>query len=303
VTSNPTILEKAISGGADYDTAIRHHVTSGVHHAEDLVFALALEDLVAAADLLRPVYKATRGTDRYVSVEVSPELAHDTEGTISAGRTLFTEADRPNFLIKMPGTQAGFVAVEELIASGVPVEPTLLAFAEHGVVCDLLQPDEAAADAILAQVSRTGVDIDDLADELQAKGAEVFSASWSALLTCIDTKERGVSGPQISGGGPAPDHDEQLLRRHRLPRCCVQQSGRLRCRRSRRQVRRLGQPLDALPAQHRIVLARGDPGHGGTHPCHRVGERHPHSGGRDQCLGRHTPGEGAVPADLALSPQ
>ena len=97
VISNPTILEKAISGGADYDTASRHHVTSGVHHAEDLVFALALEDLVAAADLLRPVYEVTRGTDRYVSVEVSPELAHDTEGTVSAGRLTLGSVGGPQW--------------------------------------------------------------------------------------------------------------------------------------------------------------------------------------------------------------
>jgi transaldolase len=314
VTSNPTILEKAISGSADYDDTIRAHLRAGRRDTQDLVFALALEDLAAAADLLRPVFDTSRGADGYVSVEVPPDLAHDTGGTVSAGRALIADAGRPNVLIKVPGTPPGLVAVEELIASGIPVnvtllfstahylaaaeaylrgierreaeglplpvgsvaslfvsrwdaaadatlpaelrsrlglavvqktyaaycdllasarwrrlaaggalpqkvlwaststknpdlpdtyylgrlaapatidtvpEPTLLAFAEHGIVCDLLQPDEAAADETLAQLAGAGVDLERLAEDLQAGGATAFSASWSALLACVDDK-------------------------------------------------------------------------------------------------------------------
>lgn len=296
VTSNPTILQRAISGSADYDDAIRARLGLGSKSAEDLVFALALEDLGAAADLLRPIFDATRGADGYVSVEVSPKLAHDAEGSVAAGRALFAAADRPNLMIKVPGTRPGAVAVEALVASGIPVnvtllfsaaqylhaaesylrgverrlaqglplpvgsvasmfvsrwdaaadprlpgelraklgiaaaqktyaaycrllasdrwrrlaaggalpqkvlwastatkdpslpdtyylgrlaapatidtvpEPTLLAFAEHGVVCDLLQPDEAAADEILARVAGAGVDVDGLPPTCKPRG-------------------------------------------------------------------------------------------------------------------------------------
>jgi transaldolase len=126
VTSNPTILQRAITGSADYDDAIRSHLDLGSKRAEDLAFALALEDLGAAADLLRPIFDATRGADGHVSVEVSPELAHHAEGTVTAGRGLFAAADRPNLMIKVPGTRPGLVAVEALIASGIPVNVTLL---------------------------------------------------------------------------------------------------------------------------------------------------------------------------------
>jgi len=314
LTSNPAILEKAISGSAEYDDAIREHLAAGVTSAEDLVFALALEDLVAAADLFRPVFDATGGVDGYVSVEVSPDLAHDAPGTVEAGKALFAEADRPNVLIKVPGTPEGLVAIEELIAEGIPVnvtllfstahylaaaeaflrgierrerggrppavgsvasvfvsrwdtnadprlpqdlhghlalatvqktyaayesllasarwqtlaaggaipqrllfaststkdpslpdtyylgrlaapgtidtvpEPTLLAFADHGVVCDLLPPDPVTADEVLAKVEAAGVDVDALAADLQADGAKAFSQAWATLFGCIGDK-------------------------------------------------------------------------------------------------------------------
>lgn len=106
VTSNPTILEKAISGSGDYDEAFASALVAGGDSAEALVFAVALEDLVAAADLLRPIFDASASRDGYVSVEVSPDLVDDTDGTVSAGRNLFAQADRPNVMIKVPGTPA-----------------------------------------------------------------------------------------------------------------------------------------------------------------------------------------------------
>jgi transaldolase len=319
VTSNPTILQKAISDGSNYDEAIRRHLAAGATDPEALVYTLALDDLVQAADLVRHVYDASGGADGFVSVEVSPTLAHDTAGTVAAGKALSAEAGRPNVLVKVPGTPEGVPAIEELIAAGVPVnvtllfstaqylaaaeayirglerramagepvaigsvasvfvsrwdaaadprlpadlhgklgiawvqktyaaycrlfasdrwqalaaqgalpqrplwaststkdpslpdtyylgrlaapdtidtvpEPTLLAFAEHGQVCDLLEPDEAAADEVFAQVSAAGVDIDALAADLQAKGVASFAASWSELLDGIAAKTRTLA--------------------------------------------------------------------------------------------------------------
>ncbi len=314
VTSNPTILEKAISGGSDYDEAIASALTSGQMRIEEIVFTVALHDLVAAADLLRATFDASGGTDGYVSVEVSPDLVDDAPGTIEAGRALFAQADRPNVLIKVPGTSAGLVAIEELIADGIPVnvtllfspshyenaakaylrgierrrvaglplavgsvasvfvsrwdaaadphlptdlqgrtalavmaqtlaryeeilsgahwrtlaelgalpqkllwastgtknpslpdtyylerlaargtintipEPTLLAFADHGVVGDLLAPDVNAALALLEQVNAAGVNIEALGTRLQTDAASAFQASWADLLACLERK-------------------------------------------------------------------------------------------------------------------
>lgn len=145
VTSNPSILERAIVEGDDYDDAIARHTRRGTTDAEGLAFALALDDLLAAADLLRPVFDATAGADGYVSIEVSPTLADDSAATITAGQSLFAVAGRPHVMIKVPGTPAGLVAVEELIAAGVPVNVTLL-----------FSPDQyrRAADAHLRGIER-----------------------------------------------------------------------------------------------------------------------------------------------------
>ena len=312
VTSNPSILAKAITEGDDYDKAIMANVARGVTDPEELVFALALEDLGEAADLLRPVFDATGGEDGYVSVEVSPTLAHDAGGTVAAGEALFAQAGRPNVMIKVPGTSAGFVAVEELIAKGIPVnitllfspghylgaadaylrglerrqreglplavgsvasvfvsrwdsaadaripkehrgklgvhmvqktyavykdllatdrwqklaaggaipqrplwaststkdpnlpdtyylgrlaapgsvdtvpEPTLLAFADHGSVAELLKPDFAHASKTISEVAEHGVDVELLAADLQAQGAAAFSESWASLLAQVE---------------------------------------------------------------------------------------------------------------------
>lgn len=314
VTSNPTILERAISGGSSYDDRIAESLAAGITDAQDLVFAVALRDLVAAADLLRPIFNASAGTDGFVSVEVSPDLVHDADATVAAGLALFAQADRPNVLVKVPGTTAGLVAIEELIAAGVPVnvtllfspehydaaaaaylrglerrraaglaltvasvasvfvsrwdaaadprlpanlqgqtaiavmrqtlaryhalldsdrwqalvaagaspqkvlwastgtknpelsdtyyverlavpgtidtipEATLLAFADHGSVGGLLEPDTPGAGALLAEVTAAGVDVDALATTLQVEGATSFQDSWADLLTCMQTK-------------------------------------------------------------------------------------------------------------------
>jgi transaldolase len=130
LTSNPTIFERAISGSTDYDDAIK--IRLGRHLSpEELFFELAIEDLAIAADLFRPVYDATDGADGFVSLEVSPTLAHDARRTIEEAGRLHAQAGRDNLLIKVPGTQAGAVAVEELIFAGVPVNVTLLFSTVH----------------------------------------------------------------------------------------------------------------------------------------------------------------------------
>src|SRR5271165_6485434 len=125
LTSNPTIFENAIKSSPTYDPAIRRKLAAG-ESSEDLFFELALEDLTRAADLFRPVHDRTNGVDGWVSLEVSPLLAHDTPTTIAAAKALFARADRPNLFIKIPGTREGLPAIEEAVFAGVPVNVTLL---------------------------------------------------------------------------------------------------------------------------------------------------------------------------------
>ena len=125
LTSNPTIFEHAVGQGNFYDKSITR--LAKLHDsAEELFFALALEDLTTAADLFRPVFDATAGLDGWVSLEVSPLLVDNAAGTIQAATELHAAANRPNLFIKIPGTVAGVEAIEESIFAGVPVNVTLL---------------------------------------------------------------------------------------------------------------------------------------------------------------------------------
>jgi transaldolase / glucose-6-phosphate isomerase len=127
VTSNPSIFGKAIGGSTDYDEAIGTFANDGADHEPLQVFeGLAIVDIQMAADALRPVYDATEGTDGFVSFEVEPRLARDAAGTIEAARHLWARIDRPNVLIKIPGTTEGLQAIEQSIADGINVNVTLL---------------------------------------------------------------------------------------------------------------------------------------------------------------------------------
>jgi transaldolase len=126
VTSNPTIFEKAMGAAAEYEPQLRDLVSSGVSDAKALYEQLAIEDIRGAAEVLRPVYLNTAGGDGYVSLEVSPHLAHDTEGTVAEGRRLFRAVGRENVMIKVPGSREGVPAIERLVAEGVNVNVTLL---------------------------------------------------------------------------------------------------------------------------------------------------------------------------------
>ena len=125
VTSNPSIFEKAITGSNDYDDAIRALALEG-KNVDQIYSALTVKDIQGVADLFRPVYDRLDGTDGYVSLEVSPRLAHNTAGTIADARRLWVAVARPNVMIKVPGTNEGLPAIQQLIGEGINVNITLL---------------------------------------------------------------------------------------------------------------------------------------------------------------------------------
>ncbi len=144
VTSNPSIFEKAIAGSDDYDPDLRRLVDAGKSVGE-IYEALAFEDIRRAADFLHPVYEKTDGGDGFVSLEVDPELAHDTGGTVEQARRLFAILNRPNLMIKVPATPAGIPAIETLIGEGINVNATLMFSMSHY---------EAVAEAYLAGLEK-----------------------------------------------------------------------------------------------------------------------------------------------------
>jgi transaldolase len=170
LTSNPTIFDHAIKNSADYDDAIKSKLAEG-KSGEKLFFELALEDLKQAADLFRPVYDRTCGVDGWVSLEVSPLLAHDTKSTIEAAKNLHAQARCPNLFIKIPGTPEGLPAIEEAIFAGVPVNVTLL-FSDQQYV--------AAANAFMRGIERrieAGLKPD------VASVASIFISRWDVAVT------------------------------------------------------------------------------------------------------------------------
>jgi transaldolase len=169
LTSNPTIFDQAIKNGSAYDAAIAAGSRKGLS-ADALFFELALEDLTRAADLFKPVHERTAGVDGWVSLEVSPVLAHDTAGTIAQAKELHARAGRANLFIKIPGTPEGLPAIEETIFAGVPVNVTLLFSADHYV---------AAANAYLRGIERriaAGLPPD------IASVASVFMSRWDVAV-------------------------------------------------------------------------------------------------------------------------
>lgn len=126
LTSNPAIFQKAIAGSTDYDTALAVLIGQGIDAPQALFEQLAIEDIRMAADAFAAMYRDSRAADGYVSLEVSPHLAMDAEGTVAEGRRLWHAVDRPNLMIKVPGTWPGMQAIEQLIADGINVNVTLL---------------------------------------------------------------------------------------------------------------------------------------------------------------------------------
>ena len=170
LTSNPTIFDHAIKNSSEYDDAIKSKLAEG-KSGEKLFFELALEDLKQAADLFRPVYDRTCGVDGWVSLEVSPLLAHDTKSTIEEAKNLHAQARCPNLFIKIPGTPEGLPAIEEAIFAGVPVNVTLL-FSDEQYV--------AAANAFMRGIERrieAGLKPD------VASVASIFISRWDVAVT------------------------------------------------------------------------------------------------------------------------
>jgi transaldolase len=125
VTSNPTIFHKAIASSNDYDSALKPLAAAGLN-AEVIFWELAVEDIQAAADLFRPLYDQTKGGDGYVSLEVNPYLAHDSEKTLSEAKRLWAKVARPNLMVKIPATVEGLSAIRDAIAAGININVTLI---------------------------------------------------------------------------------------------------------------------------------------------------------------------------------
>jgi transaldolase len=170
LTSNPTIFDHAIKNSAAYDGAIREKLSKG-RSGEALFFDLALEDITRAADLFRPIYDRTDGVDGWVSLEVSPLLAHDTASTLAAAKELHARAARPDLFIKIPGTKEGLPAIEEAIFAGIPINVTLLFSREQYV---------AAAEAFLRGVERR---IEAGLKPAVGSVASVFISRWDVAVT------------------------------------------------------------------------------------------------------------------------
>jgi transaldolase len=169
LTSNPTIFDHAIKNSTAYDAAIRAGLAKG-KAGEELFFDLALDDITRAADLFRPMHDRTDGVDGWVSLEVSPLLAHDTASTLQEAKNLFARAARSNLFIKIPGTKEGLPAIEEAIFAGIPVNVTLLFSREHYL---------AAAEAFLRGVERR---LSAGLDPNVGSVASVFISRWDVAV-------------------------------------------------------------------------------------------------------------------------
>jgi transaldolase len=170
LTSNPTIFDHAIRNSTDYDNDISQSA-SRTNRPEDSFFDLALADLTRAADLFQPVFAKTDGVDGWVSLEVSPLLAHDTNRTLAAARDLHHRGGKANLFIKIPGTAEGLPAIEAAISAGVPVNVTLLFSREHYI---------AAAEAYLRGVERR---IEAGLNPAVASVASLFISRWDVAIS------------------------------------------------------------------------------------------------------------------------
>ena len=192
VTSNPAIFHKAIAGSEDYDPQIKGLVAAGKDVAE-IYERLVVTDVRDACDVLRPVYDASEGVDGFVSLEVSPHLAHETEGTMLEARRLFQAVRRPNLLIKIPGAPEGIPAIEEMLYEGININITLL-FA--------IERYEAVAGAYLRALERR------LA---QGKGVNRLASVASFFLSRIDVLTDQLLGDLIKAK-PEPEAERLLGR-------------------------------------------------------------------------------------------
>ena len=183
LTSNPTIFDKAISGSSDYDQSLLDLARDGMD-TNEIYETLAIEDLQSAADMLRPTYDQTCGKDGYVSLEVNPHLAHNTEGTITEAKRLYKILNRPNVMVKIPATPEAIPAIHRLIGEGINVNVTLTFSLKtyrdvrHAYMAGLEDLDWSGGDlsdiASVASffVSRVDTVVDDLLDKSYQSGGE-----------------------------------------------------------------------------------------------------------------------------------
>ena len=224
LTSNPTIFDHAISKSTAYDHDIRAMTRSGVAR-EDLFFRLAIADLQQAADLFRPIHNRTAGVDGWVSLEVSPLLAYDTQQTVEAASSLHAAAARPNLFIKIPGTKEGVPAIEEAIFRGVPINVTLLFSREQYIasaeaymrglerrIASGLSTDvRSVASLFVSRLDKATMDKlpDNLRDRL---GIAIAQSTYAAYRDLLDFGT--LAAPGKLGGAPAT----APVRKHRHER-------------------------------------------------------------------------------------
>jgi transaldolase len=177
MTSNPTIFQHAIAGSSDYDDGLTR-LASSAKTDREVFETLAIEDVREAADVFRELYDTTEGQDGFVSLEVSPTLARDTEGSVNEARRLWKTVDRPNVMIKIPGTREGWPAIERCLSEGVNINITLLFSVEHYRVVA-----EAYLTALETRIAQ-GQSIDGL--------ASVASIFVSRVDTEVDKRTRGL---------------------------------------------------------------------------------------------------------------
>ncbi len=190
VTSNPAIFEKAIAGSHDYDEDLKQLIKSD-RSIEQIYEALAIKDITLATDTLRGVYDSTNGKDGYVSLEVSPELADQTEKTIAEARRLYENVNRPNVMIKVPATPAGLPAITELIGSGVNVNVTLIFGLEN------YKAVAAAYQAGLEKLAESGPTV--AGGHPIDKVASVASFFVSRVDTAVDKELEAVGDSELAG--------------------------------------------------------------------------------------------------------
>lgn len=225
VTSNPTIFQKAISGGNAYDAQIQEIVSKDpAIGVKELYEALAIEDIQNAADILQPVYERTNGRDGYVSLEVSPELAHDTEGTVAEAKRLFQTVSRPNLLIKIPATPEGLPAIAETIGAGINVNVTLIFSLQNYIdvanayIAGLEKLDEAGGDiSRIASVASFFVSrVDTLLDRLLAENGSPEAQQLQGKLAIANAKAAYLKFKEIFGS----ERFQQLAQKGaRVQRC------------------------------------------------------------------------------------
>lgn len=191
VTSNPAIFEKALAMGSEYDEQIRYLAEEGLT-AEEIYEAVAADDIQHAADVFRLTYDRLGAGDGYVSLEVSPYLAHDTEGTIVEARRLFNQLDRPNVFIKIPATAAGIPAIRDCIADGINVNVTLLFGLPR-----YRQVAEAYLDGIEERLAR-------------GRPVNLVRSVASLFISRIDTLVDDLLADIVQEGGPQMEMADQL---------------------------------------------------------------------------------------------